>query len=276
MKARPVRGGCCSGQLIGGLLIVGLLTACAGDDAASAGAVAAGTRVETVQPAICGTDAVISAEAADTATPRTSLEMQADILVNPPANPPGFRSQTVIVDGGLGSFRVTLPEGYLPVWRFGTPGGDVLDLGRDRDRDWARHWGGRMSARDVNIRAISLDINVPDQVVAVLLTLTELQDEGDELAEDLASFYSDGGGVVAEACGVRANGADGAYIEHTVPGNLLGSATDRTQLQFLIPDKPNGALWGVTCDVPQALVTSEIKQTCREMASMFRPLPEIR
>lgn len=305
MKAWPMRGGCCRKQLIGGMLILGLLVACSGDEASgsavyivdipdaethndgafSGGAYSgealsgesqrSGETAELVQPAICGTGAVISAEAADTGTPKDVLDMQAYLLVNPPDNPPGYRTQSVVVDGGLGSFRVTLPQSYLPVWRYGTPGRDLLDMAEVRDPDWTKFWGRTIAARGINHRAISLDADVSDQVVAVLITFTDLEDEGDRLAEALGTFYSDGGGMLAEACGVRANGADGAYIEHTVPGELIGSPVDRTQLQFLIPDKPNRALWGVTCDVPRSVVTTQHKQTCREIASLFRPLPEV-
>jgi hypothetical protein len=235
----------------------------------------AGATVEVAQPAICGAGTVISASEAETGTPVTVEEMQALLLTRPAAKPEGFRSQTVVVDEGLGSFRISAPPSFSPFWRFGTSSDELEELGFERDEAWMNHWKDRIDSGGVNTRAISLDTERTDQVVALLVTLTPAGSEsGDSLATDFAEGYAEGGALLGESCGIRANGADGAYVEHTVPRDLLDSEVDRTQLQFLIPDPPNDALWGVTCDVPLPLA-SELKELCSGIAGTFEPLPAI-
>lgn len=231
--------------------------------------------VGVAQPALCEGDTVVSASAADTATPMTIEEIQAFLLTKPAVKPAGFRSQTVVVDDGLGSFRISAPQSFSAVWRAGTPSDELEELGSARDEAWMDHWKGRIDEGSVNTRAISLDTDRTDQVVAILVTLTPAGSEtGDSLATDIAEGYAEGGAMIGEKCGVRVNGADGAYVEHTVPKALLDSRVDRTQLQFLIPDPPNDALWGVTCDVPQP-ISAEVKELCSDIVSTFEPLPPI-
>ncbi len=228
-----------------------------------------------VQPLLCGGTTVLSEEQADTATPVTEDEMLAHVLVAGETKPEDFVTQTVVVDEGFGSFSLAAPQGYSAFWRAGTSPDILLDLAEPLDEEWAGFWGGRMRSGDTNARAVMVDGNREDDVAAVQVTLTEAYPQsGDALADRFARDYIQGGATIGERCGIRANGSDGAYVEHTVPGDLLGSRVDRTQIQFLIPDEPNELLWGVTCDVPVSLA-ADVKQTCREIASTFRPLPAV-
>ncbi|HEX2150234.1 MAG TPA: hypothetical protein VHI31_08710, partial [Actinomycetota bacterium] len=190
--------------------------------------------------------------------------------------PDDYMTQTVIVDEGFGSFSLSAPRSFSPFWRAGTSPDLLLEEAEPLDEEWAGFWGDRMRRGDTAARAIMVDGARTNEVSAVHVTLTESYPQsGDELADLFAQDYTEGGGTIGERCGIRANGEDGAYVEHTVPGDLLDSAVDRTQLQFLIPDAPNELLWGVTCDVPKSLA-AEVKQTCRDIASTFRPLPAVR
>lgn len=264
------------------MVILVLLAGCSngggnsgGDGDGDATGPAATATVGVAQPALCEGDTVVSATAADTATPMTIEEIQAFLLTNPAVKPAGFRSQTVVVDDGLGSFRISAPQSFSAFWRAGTPSDELEELGTARDEGWMNHWKSLIDDGSVNTRAISLDTDRTDQVVAILVTLTPAGSEaGDSLATDFAEGYAEGGAMLGEKCGVRVNGADGAYVEHTVPKALLDSRVDRTQLQFLIPDPPNNALWGVTCDVPQP-IASEVKELCSDIVSTFEPLPPI-
>jgi hypothetical protein len=228
------------------------------------------------QPLLCGGNTVLSEEQADTGTPVTEDQMLAHMLVAGGTKPEDFRTQTVVVDEGLGSFSLAAPQGYSAFWRAGTPPDILLELAEPLDEAWAGFWEDKMRSGDTNARAIMVEGDRDEGVSAVQVTLTEAYPQsGDALADLFAQDYTEGGAAIGERCGIRANGSDGAYVEHTVPGDLLGSSVDRTQLQFLIPDKPNELLWGVTCDVPVSLA-AEVKQTCLEIATTFRPLPAVR
>lgn len=280
MRGRSTRGG---RRLRAAMVALVLMAGCSGGGGGSGGAGNGGgggsrarATVGVAQPALCAGDTVISETEADTATPATVVEIQAYIMTHPAAKPEGFRSQTIVVDEGLGSFRISAPPGFSPFWRAGTPSDELEELGYDRDEVWMNHWKDRIDSGEINTRAISVDMERTDQVVAILITLTGAGSEtGDSLATDFAEGYADGGALMGESCGVRANGAEGAYVEHTVPKDFLDSEVDRTQLQFLIPDAGNDALWGVTCDVPLELA-SEVKQLCADIAGTFEPLPAIR
>ena len=228
-----------------------------------------------VQPLLCDGATVLSEEQADTGTPVTEDEMLAHVLGGGQTKLEGFRTQTVVVDEGFGSFSLAAPQGYSAFWRAGTPPDILLGLAEPLDQEWAGFWEGRMRSGDTNVRAIMVDGNRDDGVSAVQVTLTEAYPQsGDALADRFARDYTQGGATIGERCEIRANGSEGAYVEHTVPGDLLGSRVDRTQIQFLIPDEPNELLWGVTCDVPISLAAG-VKETCREIASTFRPLPAV-
>lgn len=230
--------------------------------------------IAAAEPLVCTGDPVVSARAANSGQPATATEIQARLLVDDTEAPAGFRRQTVVVDEGLGSFRFAAPLSFSPVWRNGTPSGELIDLARERDEVWAEFWEDRTGSGALT-RAISLDTGRRDEVVAVLITLTEAFEEtGDELAASFAESYGSEGSLLGESCGVRANGAEGAYVEHTVTSSTLGGGEDRTQFQFLIPDPPNRALWGLTCDVPRPMA-SDVKELCRQIASTFEPLPEV-
>jgi hypothetical protein len=218
--------------------------------------------------------AVLSEEASDSGRTATSLEMQAEMMVGTPEAPEGFRYNTVIVSVGLGSFRVATPIRYSVPWRYGTPTDEILADGAARDRAWAEFWEPALIDDD-NPRAVLLDLDNNSDVIALLITLTpEPGKEGDELAK----FYSDvyeNLGPIAEAHRVRVNGGEGAYVEYTVPSKVVGGGKDRVQMQVLIPDLPNDALWGVTCDASPEYV-SEVKPLCAEIAATFQPLPSIK
>lgn len=274
----PVRGGRFS-RLTGRsgvLVLLVLMTACGGDAAERAAQSSPAPTVAPAEPSLCTTDTVVSAEMADSGEAASVLDMQARLLTSQPDNPEGFRSQTVIVDAGLGSFRISLPRSYSVLWRYGTSGRELLADAEERDPVWRGFWEPLVGRDDIDTRAISIDLDESDEVVAVLITLTPASEEsGDALAAGFAGYYAGSGGTVGESCGVTANGSDGAYVEHTVPRRIVGGGQDRTQLQFLIPDPPNNALWGVTCDVPRPMA-SQVKDRCRQIASTFQPLPFIR
>lgn len=243
-------------------------------DAKPAEEASPGASIASAEPLVCTGEPEVSARAADSGEPATATEIQARLLVDDSEVPSGFRRQTVVVDEGLGSFRFAAPPSFSPVWRNGTPSGELIDLARERDEVWAEFWEDRTGSGALT-RAISLDTGRRDEVVAVLITLTEAFEEtGDELASSFAESYGADGSLLGESCGVRANGAEGAFVEHTVRSSTLGGGEDRTQFQFLIPDPPNRALWGLTCDVPRPMA-SDVKELCREIASTFEPLPEV-
>lgn len=278
MNGRPVRGGCRRQVLVSALLWV-LLAGCADEGS--------GAREETdargsttaaaapVEPALCGTDPVVSDKAAETAEPLSVVQMQARLLSQPAVKPEGFISQAVVVDEGLGSFRISTPSGYTPLWRNGTPARELFSIAGPLDQAWVNFWQGQMELGELNARAIAVDASKNDEVTALIITLTSgLEESGDAMADVVSETYSGGGWPVREACGIRVNGADGAYVEHIVPAEVVDGPADRTQLQFLIPDLPNNALWGVTCDVTEKSVV-EVKTTCLEIAGAFEPLPPV-
>jgi hypothetical protein len=218
--------------------------------------------------------AVLSEEASDSGPTATSLEMQAEMMVGSPEAPDGFRYNTVIVSEGLGSFRVATPIRYSVPWRYGTPTDEILADGAARDRAWADFWEPAL-IDDENPRAVLLDLGNDSDVIALLITLTpDPGEEGDELAQFYSNVYENLG-PIAEAHRVRVNGGEGAYVEYTVPSKVVGGGKDRVQMQVLIPDLPNEALWGVTCDAPPEYV-SEVRPLCAEIAATFQPLPSIK
>lgn len=276
MKGRPVRGGCRRKLVVAALLV--LLVGCS-DEGPGAGQEAdsrsSAPGAAAVEPALCGTDVVVSDKAAETSEPLSVAEMQARLLSQPAVKPAGFTSQAVVVDEGLGSFRISTPSSYSPFWRNGTPTGDLFDLAGPRDQAWADFWQGQMEVGELNARAIAVDTSKNDEVSALIITFTPgMEESGDAMADAVSEIYSGGGWPIREACGVRANGADGAYVEHIVPAEVVDGPADRTQLQFLIPDPGNDALWGVTCDVTEESVV-EVKKTCLEVAKTFEPLPPV-
>lgn len=277
MRGRPVRGGC-RRQLVAAALLLVLLAGCSDEGSGGGGEASprsAAAGVEAVEPALCGTDVVVSEKAAETSEPVTVPEMQARLLSQPAVKPAGFTSQAVVVDEGLGSFRISTPSSYSPFWRNGTPAGDLFDLAGPRDRAWADFWQGQMEVGELNARAIAVDTSKNDEVSALIITLTPgIAETGDAMADVFSETYSGGGWPIREACGARANGEDGAYVEHIVPAEVVDGPADRTQLQFLIPDPPNDVLWGVTCDVTEKSVV-EVKKTCLEIVRTFEPLPPV-
>lgn len=234
------------------------------------------TRVDAVAPALCGEGVVISARAADTAQPRTEAQMEAHVADIPADKPQDWVSQAVIVNEGLGSFRVSLPPRFAIIWRAGESSDVIREEGESRDEAWAGHWTSLIDRAAVDTRAIALDGSRSDEVLALLVTLDQAPPEtGDELADRFAEGYAEAGLMVGESCGITANGAPGAFVEHTVPGDFINApSADRVQLQFLVPDPPNDALWGVTCDVARERA-SDVKQLCRQIVSSFEPFPQI-
>lgn len=232
-----------------------------------------GGEVETFGAGICEDTPVLSARMADTSQPLTDMEATARIMVSERAAD-GFYKNSVIVDQGMGSFELALPRHFAPLWRAGTPTDELEELGRERDPEWMEFWS-RNLRQGGTTRAISVDVDRTSEVVAILVTLTPEEPEtGAELAGAYADFFRSQGADVGEACGILANGSDGAYVEYIVSGRQLGSRVDRAQLQFLIPDPPQGLLWGVACDVPAELA-AELKSGCFDIAASFEPLPEI-
>lgn len=278
MNGRPVRGGC-RWRVLLALAMVPLLTGCLFSDLGDGGSVVVldmgASSAPPIQPALCGTDPVLSSDVADTAQPLTVAEMQARLLAQPADKPAGYTSQAVVVDEGLGSFRISTPSGYSVFWRNGTPADELFELSTSRDQEWTDFWQGQMETGELNARAIAIDSERTDEVVALLITLTPgMPESGQEMADLFAENYTSGGFRMRETCGVRANGEDGAYVEHIVPAESIDGSVDRTQMQFLIPDKPNDALWGVTCDVVEESA-AEVKKVCLEIASTFEPLPPV-
>lgn len=209
----------------------------------------------------------------DTSKPMSSIQAATLTLVDNKSRPDGFRSNTVVVSDGLGSFRIATPKSYTVPWRFGTPTDELLAEGSKRDQAWTEFWKDRLTDDD-NPRAILLDSEVETDMVGLQITLTSSPRLfGDELAKAFAEMYREIG-KVGEHHAVIVNGSEGAYVEYTVPASLVGGTKDRVQLQVLIPDQPNDVLWGVTCDVPSAMV-DEIKPLCARMAATFVPLPPI-
>lgn len=182
------------------------------------------------------------------------------------------RTHTVNLGESSAGFQVATPQSYSDFWTWGTPPDELEASARALDPSWVERWEQRLRSGNENPKAIAVDNGRSSEVVAVVVTLTPPGEEpGDALAASFAEGYESVGFPVGEACGVSLDGMDAAYVEHTVPGSGAGDAADRSQLQFLIPDPPHNALWGVTCDAPKALV-SEVKRQCLEIASTFRPL----
>lgn len=281
MNGRPVRGGCKSRVLVA-LAVIPVLAGCLfmGADEGSSTREEGGPNrpIATsapVQPALCGGETLLSGGPGDTGTPLTEDQMLAHVMVGFP-KPEDYLTQTVVVDEGFGSFSLSAPAGFSAFWRAGTSPDILLELSEPMDEEWSAFWEERMVSGDTNTRAIMVDGEQTDGVSAVHVTLTEAYPEtGGALADRVAQDYSEGGGAIGERCAIRANGGNGAYVEHTVPGELLDGEADRTEFQFLIPDDPNDLLWGVTCDVPRTTASAEVKETCREIASTFRPLPAV-
>lgn len=277
MVGRPVRGGC--RQTVVAALLVIALAGCSDDEVSGAGAEdspSAAQAAAAVEPALCETEVVVSDEASDTAEPLSIVQMQARLLSQPAVKPAGFTAQAVVVDDGLGSFRVSVPSGYSAFWRNGTSAGDLFEIAGPRDRAWADFWQGQMEFGELNARAIAVDTTKSDEVSALIITLTPgIQESGDAMAEVFEETYAGSGWPIREACGARANGEDGAYVEHIVPAEVVAGPEDRTQFQFLIPDPSNDALWGVTCDVTEESA-AEVKKTCLEIAKTFEPLPPVK
>jgi hypothetical protein len=217
---------------------------------------------------------VLSEKAADSGRTLSSTEIQAELMVDPGSQPDGYRMNSVIVSDGLGSFQLAAPTRYSPPWRYGTPFSELLGEAEFRDPGWTQFWSTKLDD-DENPRAVLLDTENEEEVVAILVTVTSLpSEEGDDMARLFSRIYSEIG-PVTEAHGVRVNGADGAYVEYAVPADMVGGDEDRIQAQVLIPDGPNEVLWGVTCDVPESLL-SEVKPECAEIAATFRPLPIVK
>lgn len=183
------------------------------------------------------------------------------------------RTHTVNLSGQAAGFRISTPPSYSEFWQRGTAPEELEQAARSVDESWVERWEERLRSGNENPKAIAVDTGRTGGLVAVVVSLTPGgADAGDALAATFAGGYESAGFPVGEACGIRVGGADGAYVEHTVPARVAGGAQDRTQLQFLIPDARHGALWGVTCDVPKELA-SEVKQQCAGIVSTFETLP---
>lgn len=189
-----------------------------------------------------------------------------------PAQSATGSTRTVNLGEESAGFSVSTPQAYSQFWARGTSPDELVELARARDEAWTERWEQRLRSGNENPKAVAVDEDRSTELVAVIVTLTPAEGEsGDDLAAVFAGGYQGVGFGVGEACGVTLNGADGAYVEHTVPAPAEG-LPHRTQLQFLIPDAPNDVLWGMTCDVPES-IASEVKRQCAQMASTFRPLP---
>lgn len=229
------------------------------------------TGERTVPEALAPFPDVLSENVADTGRTLTSLEAQAEFLIDGGAKPDSFRFNTVIVDGGIGSFKIATPRDYAAPWRFGTPTEELFAGAGERDPDWVEFWMDKLDDDD-NPRAVALDLAEENDVVVLQITLTPSPGLlGADLAEGFKELY-ELDWEVSESRPVKVNGNDGAYVEYTVPASTVG--TDRVQMQVLIPDLANQALWGVTCDVPRSLA-AKVKPLCAEMAATFEPLPLI-
>lgn len=222
-----------------------------------------------------GFPSVLSTEQADSGRTVTAVELAGEVTVVDVPKPPGFRTESVVVSGGLGSFQVALPASYLSMWRVGTPPDELLAEGAERDVDWAALARQRIGGADPGgaLRAATLDTAPVDRVRAVQFTLTEgIPPGGDALAELVSGQNEEQGRPVRAAHAVTVNGADGAYIEFTLPSPP--GAPARVGMQVLIPDPPNDVLWGVTCDV-SAAEFAQLQPVCAQITGTFRPLPRI-
>lgn len=217
---------------------------------------------------------VLSTTTADTGRTVTATELLGEVAVSDVGAPQGFRTQSVVVSGGFGSFQVALPPGYVDVWRAGTPYEGLLTVATRLDPVWAADARGRLAgaAPDGALRAMTVDATRTEvRMVQVTLTPSEGR-SGEQLVEVFDDLYTEQGNDVREARTVTVNGAQGAYIEFSIA--TFADTEPRIAMQVLVPDPPNDLLWGVTCDVPEAEV-DVLRPLCGQIASTFRPLPGV-
>jgi hypothetical protein len=218
--------------------------------------------------------AVLSTTTADTSRPATVDELTARQIVDEVPVPPGFRSTTVVVSGGQGSYRVAAPASYSAVWRVGTPAEDLAEQADAIDPGWAAEFREIAAGADPGgtLRSVTLDTGSSRAgATALIVTLTpEVPESGPALADAAAREFTAQGYPVLASHEVRVNGAAGAYVEFS----RTTSEPTRAAVQVRIPDPPNHLLWGVTCEGPEP-ERDALRDTCAGIAATFRPLPTV-
>jgi hypothetical protein len=222
-----------------------------------------------------GSGAVLSAETADSAGTVDSITLQGRLVAGKSTTPAGFRSVSVIVDRGLGSFTVALPEGFRSVWWPGMPSADFVAQVAQRDPAWGAQARRVVSADPPLVRALALDTTRSGEAAMIVITATGAPPRADAASLVAAAHteITSLGGRELDVHPVVANGVDGVYLEFQQP-DRPGHVPDRTNLSVRITDPHNKVQWGVTCDLPDAL-RATMRDQCLRTAGTFRPLPAV-
>jgi hypothetical protein len=218
----------------------------------------------------------VSTVTADSGRTMTTTELSGELIANPIDKPAGFRSVTVIVDNGLGSFALAAPRSYSLPWRVGTPADQLIADGAARDPVWAERMRSIAARAEPSggMRAVLIDTSPTDSVTALFVTLSQgTGRSGEQLADEMRVEFTDDGHTVDEVHPVTVNGAEGAYAEFSMDPRP-GSTERRVGMQVRIPDPPNNLLWGITCEGPDTR-RAELEPVCGQIAATFRPLPRI-
>jgi hypothetical protein len=222
-----------------------------------------------------GRGEVLSPDTADSAGTVDSTTLQGRLIAGKSTAPPGFRSVSVIVDRGLGSFTVALPAGFRSVWWPGMPSEDFVAQVAQRDPAWGSQARRIVTADPPPVRALALDTTRTGQVAMVVITAGGAPTRADA-ASLVAAAHAEItriGGRERDVHPVVANGVDGVFVEFEQPARS-GRVPDRTNLSVRITDPHNDVQWGVTCDLPDALRDS-LRDQCLQVAGAFRPLPAV-
>jgi len=218
---------------------------------------------------------VLSAETADSAGTVDSITLQGRLIAGTGTKPAGFRSVSVVVDRGLGSFTVALPDSFRSVWWPGMPSADFVAQVEQHDPAWGSQARRIVSADPPPVRALALDTTRAGQAAMVVITATGVPPRADAAALVAAAHteITSIGGRELDVHPVVANGVDGVYVEFEQP-DQTGRVPDRTNLSVRITDPHNKVQWGVTCDLPDAL-RDNLRDQCLKIAGTFRPLPAV-
>jgi hypothetical protein len=218
---------------------------------------------------------VLSAETADSAGTVDSTTLQGRLIAGKGRKPVGFRSVSVIVDRGLGSFTVGLPEGFRSVWSPGTPSQDFVAQVAQRDPAWGAQARRIVATDPPPVRALALDTTRSGEAALVVITAGRAprRADADSLVAAAHAEITAVGGRELDIHPVVANGVDGVYVEFEQP-DRPGRVPGRTSLSVRITDPHHEVQWGVTCDLPHAL-RDILRDRCLQIAGTFRPLPAV-
>lgn len=245
----------------------------AGSSTAGCAAALPGTPV-AAQDAVGGQ--VVSARTADTIGPVDGSTLQGRLVAGPRDVPEGFRRTSVVVDRGIGSFSIGLPESYGATWWPGEPTESFLAQVQQRDPAWGAQ-ARRIVARDPrgsSVRALALDTGNAGAVRMVVVTVGANPRGGrDGLIADTRAGLRAADARAIDVHPVVANGVDGVYVEYRQPSGP-GHVPDRASISVRISDPHNDVQWGVTCDVPDGQ-RDTVREQCLRIAGSFRPLPAV-